>query len=204
MLWLSAVLIATVSNLDNLGAGVAFGLRETRITAVPNAVIAALTMTATAAAVISGRALSGVLPASLAPALGASIISAIGAWSLLAALVPARFLTKSFETRSGGLIGGRHLPSLRYAGKQGPGVPRRARAGAALSLNNLAAGVGAGISGIPPLATTLLAGASSLVCIGGGSRGGLSIGRRLGGRPASLIAGVILLGVGASIISGIW
>ena len=92
MLWLSAVLIATVSNLDNLGAGVAFGLRETRITAVPNAVIAALTMTATAAAVISGRALSGVLPASLAAALGASIISAIGAWSLLAALVPARFL----------------------------------------------------------------------------------------------------------------
>ena len=75
--------------------------------------------------------------------------------------------------------------------------------GAALSLNNLAAGVGAGISGIPPLATTLLAGALSLVCIGGGSRGGLSIGRRLGGRPASLIAGVILLGVGASIISGI-
>ena len=74
---------------------------------------------------------------------------------------------------------------------------------AALSLNNLAAGVGAGISGIPPLAPTLLAGALSLLCIGGGSRGGLSIGRRLGGRPASLIAGVILLGVGASIISGI-
>jgi putative Mn2+ efflux pump MntP len=76
--------------------------------------------------------------------------------------------------------------------------------GAALSLNNLAAGVGAGISGVPPLATALLAGALSLVCIGGGSRGGLSIRRRLGGRPASLIAGVILLGIGASIISGIW
>jgi putative Mn2+ efflux pump MntP len=204
MLWLSAVLIATVSNLDNLGAGVAFGLRETRITAVPNAVIAALTMTATAAAVISGRALSGVLPASLAAALGASIISAIGAWSLLVALVPARFLTKSFQRRSGGLIGGRHLPSLRYAGKQGLALRDALVLGAALSLNNLAAGVGAGISGIPPLATTLLVGALSLVCIGGGSRGGLSIGRRLGGRPASLIAGVILLGVGASIISGIW
>jgi putative Mn2+ efflux pump MntP len=49
MLSLSAVLIAAVANLDNLGAGLAFGLRETRITAVPNAVIAALTMTATAA-----------------------------------------------------------------------------------------------------------------------------------------------------------
>ena len=31
-----AALIATVSNLDNLGAGVAFGLRETTMTAVPD------------------------------------------------------------------------------------------------------------------------------------------------------------------------
>ena len=59
MLWLSAALIAPVSGLDNLGAGIASGLRETRITAIPNAVIAALTMTATAAAVISGRAFPG-------------------------------------------------------------------------------------------------------------------------------------------------
>jgi putative Mn2+ efflux pump MntP len=70
MRWLSAVLVATVSNLDNLGAGVAFGLRETRITALPNAVIAALTMTATAAAMLSGHSLSSVFSASVAAARG--------------------------------------------------------------------------------------------------------------------------------------
>jgi putative Mn2+ efflux pump MntP len=36
VLWLSAVLIAVVSNLDNLAAGVAFGMRDTRIAAAPN------------------------------------------------------------------------------------------------------------------------------------------------------------------------
>jgi hypothetical protein len=85
--------------------------------------------------VISGRALSGVLPASLPAVLGASIISAIGAWSLLAALVPSRSLTKSLERRSGGLIGGRHLPSLRYAGGQGLALREGLVLGAAVSLN---------------------------------------------------------------------
>jgi putative Mn2+ efflux pump MntP len=48
VLWLSAVLIAAVSNLDNLAAGAAFGMRDTRIGAAPNVVIAAVTMVATA------------------------------------------------------------------------------------------------------------------------------------------------------------
>jgi putative Mn2+ efflux pump MntP len=86
VLWLSAVLIAAVSNLDNLAAGVAFGMRDTRIAAAPNVVIAVVTMAATAGAMTFGHVLSRVLPPSLAAALGASIISAIGVWTVLASL----------------------------------------------------------------------------------------------------------------------
>jgi putative Mn2+ efflux pump MntP len=75
--------------------------------------------------------------------------------------------------------------------------------GVGLALNNAVAGVGAGVAGASPLVTTLLAGALSLICVGGGSRLGLSLARLLGGSRASLISGVILLGVGAMILTGV-
>jgi putative Mn2+ efflux pump MntP len=59
-----------------------------------------------------------------------------------------------------------------------------------------------GIAGVSPLATTLLAGALSLICVGGGSRVGLSLGRLVGGSRASVISGLILLGLGAMILTG--
>jgi putative Mn2+ efflux pump MntP len=74
--------------------------------------------------------------------------------------------------------------------------------GVALALNNAAAGLGAGVAGISPLVTTMLAGALSLICIGGGSRVGLSLGRLVGGSWAPLIPGLILLGVGATLLYG--
>ena len=95
MLWLPAVLIAAVSNLDNLAVGVAFGMRGTRITAAPNLIIAAVTMTATAAAMTSGRALADLIPSVLAASLGSVIIIAIGAWTVPASLSAVRAPARS-------------------------------------------------------------------------------------------------------------
>jgi putative sporulation protein YtaF len=199
---LSAVLVAMVSNLDNLAAGVAFGMRDTRIAAAPNVVIAVVTMAATTGAMTSGHALSRVLSPSLAAALGASIISAIGVWTVLASLRAAWLPANSPEPGNSRLRGSR----LRLGGeldrKKVISCREALALGVALSLNNTAAGVGAGVAGISPLPTTVLAGGLSLIFVGGGSRVGLSVGRLVGGSPASLIAGLILLGVGATILSG--
>jgi putative Mn2+ efflux pump MntP len=70
-------------------------------------------------------------------------------------------------------------------------------------LNNVASGVGAGLAGISPLATTLLAGAFSLLCVGGGSRLGWAIGRQLFGSRASVVAGLTLAGVGVAALTGV-
>jgi putative Mn2+ efflux pump MntP len=74
--------------------------------------------------------------------------------------------------------------------------------GVALSLNNVGTGVGAGIAGVPPLATTVLAGAISLLCVGGGCRTGWSTARPVLGRRAPLAAGLVLVGIGAAMLSG--
>ena len=75
--------------------------------------------------------------------------------------------------------------------------------GLALSINNLASGAGAGVAGMPPVATTLPAGAVSLLCVGGGSRFGGSVLRAVIGRAAPLIAGLVLLAVGGASLSGV-
>jgi putative sporulation protein YtaF len=200
--WFSVVLIAVVSNLDNLAAGVAFGMRGTRIAVGPNVVIAAVTMAATAGAISSGGALRGVLPQSLAAAVGASIICAIGVWTVAGSIRPLRFSAGSRERGIGRVGGGRYPLSGELAGQRVISLREALGLGVVLALNNAATGVGAGVAGVSALATTLLAGALSLICVGGGSRVGRALGRLVGDRRASLLSGVILLGVGAAIFAG--
>jgi putative Mn2+ efflux pump MntP len=191
VLWLLAVLVAVVSNLDNLATGIAFGIRDTRIGAAPNIVIAVVTMAATGAAMIFGRSLSLLMPSWLASDLGALIVIAIGVKTVIvAAWTLSHPVTEHASDR---------LPS---AGGGRVSCRKALLLGVALSLNNVGSGVGAGIAGVSPLVTTVLAGAVSLLCVGGGSRVGVSVGRRLLGRRAPLVAGVMLVGVGTAMLSG--
>jgi len=188
VLWLSAVVIAAVSNLDNLAAGVALGLRGTRITLGPNVLIACVTMAGTAGAITSGHALGRLLQPSVAGSVGAVIIVSIGVMTVVASRSPVREPTAGMCR----LPGPSEMLSWREA----------VLLAIALSLNNVGTGVGAGIAGIPPLMTTVLAGAFSIMCVGGGSR----IGRVAGplvGRHARLVAGLGLVCLGGAMLAGV-
>lgn len=186
-------MIAAVSNLDNLAAGFAFGMRGARIAVGPNALIALVTMAGTAAAMSSGRAVARLMPLSVASAVGSLIIIAVGVGTVLVSLAGRR-------EPAGAPMTERLLRRGRDASE--PLSWREALLlGVALSLNNVASGVGAGIAGISPLATTLLAGAISLLCVGGGSRVGSSVARLLAAPSAGLVAGLVLLTGGAMTLS---
>jgi putative Mn2+ efflux pump MntP len=186
VLLLSAVLIAAVSNLDNLVAGVALGLRGTHITLGPNVLIACVTMVGTAGAITSGRALA-MLQSSAAGSLGAVIIVSIGVMTVVASLSPIR------------------EPAARVCRLRGPLEMLSWREAVllaiALSLNNVGTGVGGGIAGLPPVMTSALAGGFSIMSVGAGAR----IGRIAGplvGRRARLVAGLGLMGLGAAMLAG--
>jgi putative sporulation protein YtaF len=193
--WTAAVLIGLVSNFDNLGAGLALGVRGSKIDAVTNLIIAGLTMVATGAAMTCGHALSKLLPSAVTGWLGPLIIIAIGIGTTCTSL----------ETS----LPGRSV-FVRWAARRSPRqidevISRREAMvlGAALALNNLATGIGAGVSGVPALATTVSAGLISLACVGGASHLGRLSGRSLLGRHAPLVAGTILLAVGAAMLPGL-
>ena len=185
MLLLAAVLVAGVSNLDNLAAGFAFGIRGTRIATTPNLIIAAITMAGTVVAISSGHALSGVLAPGVAPALGASIIIVIGAWTILGSFAGEASLVS--------------VPAM-----HGEMTPANAVGlGVALALNNVGTGIGAGVAGLSPVATTLLAGVISLLFVGGGSKAGRVFGQLVRVGPAQRMSGLILLGLGTAMLAGL-
>lgn len=192
---LAAILIAAISNLDNLGVAVAFGIRGTRIQAIPNLIIAAVTMAGTAGAMLFGRALSKLVALSTATSLGSVIIIGVGAATILASLGALRAPDRS-SLLDRALRGRERDPTDRIS------YGRAIVLGLALSLNNTASGIGAGVAGIQPLATTLLAGAFSLLCIGAGSYAGKSLARPLLGSRAPLVSGLALVAIGIAMMSG--
>jgi len=194
MLWLSAIAIAAVSNLDNLGVGTAFGMRGAGISALANVIIAAVTTAATAIALEFGRALSHLVAPWIGSVFGSAIIIAAGVWTVITSI-----RTMSRPERS--LIAAGAPATTRFS--RNSISPREALLlGVALSMNNLGTGIGAGAVGVPGLATTLLAGTFSLLAVGSGSRLGRSVGRPVFGRGAPLIAGLLLLAVGCATLLG--
>jgi putative sporulation protein YtaF len=202
MLLLAAVLVATVSNLDNLAAGFAFGVRGTRIAMTPNLIIAVITMAGTAAAMTSGHALSHLLAPTVASALGASIIIAIGARTILGSLGIRRRLGRRQSLSGQGLAEEASLESV--PAMRGEVKPANAvGVGIALALNNVGTGIGAGVARLSPVATTFLAGAISLLSVGGGSKAGTVLGQLGRAGPAQRMSGLILLGLGTAMLTGL-
>jgi putative sporulation protein YtaF len=200
---LPAVLIAAVSNLDNLAAGFAFGSTAKRIAAVPNAIIAAITMVATGGALTLGHALPRLTTQSTATLLGGLMLIAIGAWTVAASVATLRTSVSGPGAAAEGRLRLASGPLAGHVAGNGVISHREAVAlGIALSLNNVAAGLGAGAAGITPLTTTLLAGGFSLACVGGGSRIGWAIARHLTGRYAPTLGGAILVALGIASLAG--
>jgi putative Mn2+ efflux pump MntP len=132
------------------------------------------------------------MPPAIASPLGPAIIIGIGTATILAALRTIRDPDSLLPARPTRAIN----PDNPISGREAMVLA------VALSLNNVGSGVGAGVAGIPPLTTTLLAGALSLLCIAGGSHAGASARRLLAPGHASLLAGLILLAVGGATLAG--
>lgn len=178
------VLVALAVGTDNFAAAVAIGVAgvDARTRLRVGAVFGAFEAGMPAVGLLAGHQVAGTLGGA-ARWVGGGLLAAAGAYVLVAAL----------RARRAG--GGAPGPP------PGAGLARLALAALALSLDNLVAGFALGAS-----ATSVLAGA---LVIGGVSAGlalaGLELGARLGalaGARADLLAGILLLGVGAAVGAG--
>jgi putative sporulation protein YtaF len=196
MHWLSIIVISLAANLDNLGIGVSFGAKRTKIPFVSNLIIATLSMVAAFLSITFGNILSSYISPSMANWTGSALIILVGIWSIWSGInepvqVPLQSnakqgLTSLLRNPSKADTDGNHIISWKES----------LTLGLALALNCIAGGFGVGVSGLSPIATTLFIGIFSLITIELGVRLGYQIALTWFGKYSNVIGGILIIGIG--------
>jgi putative sporulation protein YtaF len=206
---LTIILLMAVScNLDNLGIGIAYGARGVSIPFVSNLLIAGITTLGTYVSAVFGHSVYLFLKPDIAKYTGAAILICAGIWVVLEELL--------FSKRN--LYPNNHTSEVNLAGKtsfirkilmilDNPfiadqdlsnyiDVREGIALGLALSLNNIANGIGAGMIGLNIMWLMISIFIISIVTIWIGIKIGNYYGRRIFGKLTGLAAGVFIVLIG--------
>jgi putative sporulation protein YtaF len=206
--FLSILLLAVSSNLDNVGVGTAYGVRKIRIPFSSNILIALITSTGTWLSMLMGKSIGMMLNTQLAGYLGASIIIAVGLWIFLSetGIVREKRSYDLSEANDRPDISGKHIFKKIYIILDNPfaadsdfsghiSLKEGVLLGFALTLNNLANGVGAGMMGLDIELATIFVGIFSIITIWVGLAAGCK-GSFLLGKLAGPVSGLLLILIG--------
>lgn len=205
--FLTAILLALASNLDNVGVGIAYGMRRVRVPVASNILIAAITATGTLVSVLFGNTLGKLLSYGLASILAGGVLIGMGAWVVVrealtlyqnAHQAPDRTATSTTGT---GYLSKVHTirinPLSADSDRSGQIDFREATLlGLALTPNNLVNGAAAGMMDLSVAVLVLLVFLFSVVTIWAGIEVGQLCGRRWLGNIAGVASGALLIFVG--------
>jgi len=214
------ILLAIAANLDNLGVGISYGLQKRYIPVVSNLIIALISTVLTFIAMIFGQWLERVLPLWAANDLGASIIIGVGLWVCWESVErpSAKQIWQFFRSQIFHLkvkkIFHRHpqksnlqrpffendIASLNGNASVCYAAPIQLTEtillGISLSLNAIAGGLGASLSGYNPIAMSLTIGLFSYITVALGQKLPKKIFRKSLGKISQQISGLLLIGIG--------
>jgi putative sporulation protein YtaF len=209
MNFLTILVLALSSNLDNIGVGLAYGTRKVCLPFLSNLIIALITSCGTLITMLIGKDLAVFcLKGLFSDYLGGGIIIIVGLYVLIKSF-PQRDPAEKGRARCEERGGGGGLNRLKELGRLigDPGLADRdssgcieageaAVLGLALTLNNLANGFAAGMIGLSPALTTGAVFLFSLLTFWVGILLGRRFVSRMWGAWASPAAGVMLILIG--------
>jgi putative sporulation protein YtaF len=192
---LSILLIGIAANLDNLGISVSYGLRSTRIPFVSNVIIAIVSMICAYLSIIAGKFISEFISIGIANLAGGLIIICIG----IKCIVDSFALKSSpsevkVDSNYSHVI--THPDSADVNDDKIISVKESIFLGFALAINCLAMGLGAGITGVSPVLTTLSIGLFSVLSIWCGIKLGNKICGKNIGKYSNIVAAILLIMIG--------
>lgn len=168
--WMHLLLIGIAANLDNLGVGLAYGVRRIRIPLLSNLVIAGIASLFTLVSVWAGGLVSHFLSRTTANWLGAILLFGVGLYTLV------QEPTDADRDRSGEISLSESLVL-----------------GVALSINCLTNGFSAGLWQLGAVETAAVTGLFSLLTLWLGVRLGIRHLADRWGRLATVLAGFLLI-----------
>lgn len=195
MTWALALLIAFAANVDNLGVGIAYGIRKITVSREANLIIAVLSLAATWLAEKLGFVIHDYLNVATANWVGALLIIGIGLWILVEPLLANGTFGKQQKSVLPSAV--MHRPEI--ADRDDSLTIDRGEAvilGFALSINAMAAGVDDGLKYGPNWMLPVLVGLLSFLTI----EAGMFLGKRYMaetlGKQSVVVSGVLLILIG--------
>lgn len=190
---LSILLFALTSNIDNFTVGLAYGIKKIKVSISSNILIAFISALGTFISMSAGLIISKFIPMDISNILGAGIIVLIGLWFI------KDFFTKknSKVSTDNQLISVLNNPYEADTDNSGYiDIKESITLAFALTINNLGLGIGASITGLNIMYTTLVTFIFSILTISLGSLLGNSYLSKMFGKYAPLISGIIMVLLG--------
>ncbi|MBB6670427.1 manganese efflux pump [Cohnella nanjingensis] len=196
MHWLSIVLIGVAANIDNLGIGVTFGARKTRVPLLSNLLIAFLSMAATYVAMTAGMYFSELFPLYWGNLIGGGVLVLLGVWGIRKVVRERRKAAASGEGAGSAQASERIADRTDKDGDHVISWVESISLGFALSVNCIGSSFGAGASGVSPWITALSVGVFSFASVDIGVRLGSKIAKSWLGRYSELLGCILLMAIG--------
>lgn len=192
-----SISLGIISNLDNLGVGISYGLQKIHIPFSSNLLIALMSSVATAFSMVMGTFLGRVFP--FANLLGAILLIAIGLWISFGSLLQRNVFPVIYKRSKILRIIMDILSNAAKADRNANGIIGNNEAiilGISLSLNCIVTGLGAGLSGLSIIPVTVSVFFFSLITISGGYELGNRAHFLHFGHLSEMIAGALLVALG--------
>ena len=193
--------LAISTNVDNFGVGVAYGVKRIRIGGTSNLLIACCNSAGTFLSMKAGESIANILPPEVCSIIGSSTIVLVGLWALLSNYAFAGSDSeKTAEGQPQELIRLEYIaqhPEILDTNRSGHVNVREAVPLAfALSISNLATGMGARLAGLEIEFVVLLMFLFSVLGISGGYLFGRLLSLGLPSRWPGVLSGILLMSLG--------
>lgn len=183
MHWITIILIGIAANLDNLGIGLAYGVKNTKVPLTSNVTIAAMSMIVTYLSIMIGSTLIEFIAPNKAYFVGNLLLCIIGLYTIISYKFSS---TTSAENLEGIDKDRNNIISFREA----------LVLGLILSINCLGSGIAIGANGISAIWTVISIGFFSILTFAIGGHFGLLLSKTFIGKYSTIISGVILIFIG--------
>jgi putative Mn2+ efflux pump MntP len=186
-MYIIPILLFSISaNIDNLAAGVSYGIQKIVMPLSSNFVIAFIVFAGTLFSMILGKSISPFMPVSVSNYIGGSIIIGIGAISIV----------KYFKNRKNSEQNDQYWEEKDKNNNKRIEFREALILGVALSINNMGLGIGASISGLSVIPTAACSFVFSLAFMFAGNFLGNSCFSKYFGKFAELVSGSIIIMLG--------
>lgn len=194
---LTILFIGIAANLDNLGIGVSYSLKSTRIPFLSNILIAIVSMIAAYLSIAAGTVISHYISLGIANLSGGLILVVIGIKGIIECLKEENEGLKVVVPSNSNLTKIIREPdSLDLNNDKVISWKESALLGSALAINCLAIGLGAGITGVSPFFSTISIGIFSVLSISTGTLIGSKLCGTRVGKYSNIAAGIMLILIG--------